>query len=80
MKDVMDIHGDNFNAPVPAKRIRRLVAVPREADLEDGLTRLRQNGAHVARTVDQDGNTVGLLFLEDVLEVLVGEVNDATAA
>jgi CBS domain containing-hemolysin-like protein len=80
MKDVMDIHGDNFNAPVPAKRIRRLIAVPRDADVEDGLARLRQHGAHIARTVDEDGNTVGLLFLEDVLEVLVGEVNDATAA
>ena len=80
MKDVMDIQGDEFHEPVPAKRIRRLVAVPREADLEDGLARLRQHGAHVARTVDQEGDTVGLLFLEDVLEVLVGEVNDATAA
>jgi CBS domain containing-hemolysin-like protein len=80
MKDVMDIHGDAFHEPVPAKRIRRLIAVPRDADVEDGLARLRQHGAHVARTVDVDGNTVGLLFLEDVLEVLVGEINDATAA
>jgi CBS domain containing-hemolysin-like protein len=80
MKDVMDIHGDAFHEPVPAKRIRRLIAVPRDADVEDGLTRLRQHGVHIARTVDEDGTTVGLLFLEDVLEVLIGEVNDATAA
>ena len=80
MKDVMDIHGEAFHQPVPAKRIRRLIAVPRDADVEDGLTRLRQHGTHIARTVDDHGNTVGLLFLEDVLEVLVGEVNDATAA
>lgn len=80
LKDVMDLGADDFDVPVPAKRIRRLIAVPRDAEVEDGLARLRQHGAHVARTVDADGNTLGLLFLEDVLEVLVGEVNDASAA
>ena len=78
VKDVMDL-GDAFDAPVPAKRIRRLIAVQRDTELEDAMRRLRHAGTHVARTVDRDGTTTGLLFLEDVLEVLVGEVNDATA-
>lgn len=80
MKDVMDLTADQFHNPIPAKRIRHLVAVSREAELEDALTRMRRHGAHVAKSVDAEGATVGLLFLEDVLEVLVGEVNDATAA
>ncbi|WP_460797620.1 hemolysin family protein, partial [Nocardioides pacificus] len=67
MKDVMDIAGAAFDAPVPAKRIRRLVAVPRDAEIEDALARMRQHGAHVARSVDPDGSTLGVLFLEDVL-------------
>lgn len=80
MKDVMDIEADSFNDPVPNKRIRRLIAVPRDTEIEDAMARMRQHGAHMARTVDVDGDTLGLLFLEDVLEVLVGEVNDATDA
>ncbi|MCW2772527.1 MAG: hypothetical protein JWN91_853 [Nocardioides sp.] len=78
VKDVMDLDS-TFDTAIPAKRIRRLVSVQRDAELEDAMRRLRQLGTHVARTVDEDGATTGLLFLEDVLEVLVGEVNDATA-
>jgi len=76
MKDVMDLDAADFHAPVPAKRLRRLVAVSRQAELEEALTRLRRAGAHLALTVDEDGSARGLLFLEDVLEVLVGEVED----
>ena len=76
MKDVMDLGPDEFAVPVPHKRIRRLVAVPRETALEDALAHLRHNGAHLAVTVDGNGDPVGVLFLEDVIEVLVGEVSD----
>lgn len=78
VKDVMDLD-DTRDSPVPAKRIRRLIAVAREDELEDAMRRLRHHGTHVARTVDHEGTTTGLLFLEDVLEVLVGEVSDVTA-
>jgi CBS domain containing-hemolysin-like protein len=69
-----------FDVPVPAKRIRRLVSVRRDSELEDAMRTLREHGNHVGRVVDPEtGETTGLLFLEDVLEVLVGEVNDATS-
>ncbi|MEQ4500245.1 hemolysin family protein [Nocardioides kribbensis] len=80
MKDVMELPLDDFEVPVPAKRLRRLVAIPREVELEDALSRMRQHGSHVAKSVDADGRTHGLLFLEDDIEVLVGEINDMTAA
>ena len=80
MKDVIDIAPDRYSDPVPTKRIRSLGAVPRGAELEDALASMRRRGAHMARSVDAEGTTLGLLFLEDVLEVLVGEINDAAAA
>ncbi len=80
MKDIMDLAGAAVDEPIPGKRIRRLVAVPRDAELEDVMARMRHYGAHVARTVDELGATTGLLFLEDVIEVLVGEINDAISA
>jgi CBS domain containing-hemolysin-like protein len=78
VKDVMDLDAA-FDEPVPAKRIRRLISVPREAELEDAMRTMRERGNHVARVVDASGSTTGLLFLEDVLEVLVGEVDDVTS-
>jgi len=78
MKDVLDLTDpDEFLAPIPAKRLRRLESVPRDADLEDALAVLRRRGAHVAKSLDAEGRTVGLLYLEDVIEILVGEI-DAT--
>ena len=40
------------------------------------LAAMQRTGAHLARVVDADGPVVGVVFLEDVLEELVGEVRD----
>lgn len=81
LKDVMDLAGsDKADRPVPAKRIRRLTSVLRTADLEDALAAMRRTGSHVARSLDADGRTQGILFLEDIIEELVGEVEDATSS
>ena len=80
LKDVMDLNtAEKFNAPVPAKRIRRLASAFRGSELEDALDTMRRTGAHVARVFDAEGNTTGVLFLEDIIEELVGEVQDATS-
>jgi CBS domain containing-hemolysin-like protein len=63
---------------VPAKRVRRLITVPRDADLEDALATMRRQGVHVARTAAEDGTIHGALFLEDIIEELVGEIADAS--
>ena len=80
LKDVMDLTSpEAFTAPVPAKRIRRMATAFRGAELEDALAAMRRSGAHVARVFDAEGNTTGMLFLEDIIEELVGEVRDATS-
>lgn len=78
LKDVIDLAGDEFELPVPPKRIRQLISLFREAELEDALALMRRSGAHVARVFDEHGATRGVLFLEDIIETLVGEVEDAT--
>ncbi|PJJ72786.1 CBS domain containing-hemolysin-like protein [Diaminobutyricimonas aerilata] len=78
LKDVIDLPEDEFTDPVPPKRIRQLVSVFRDMELEDALATLRRTGAHVARVFDEQGATRGVLFLEDIIEELVGEVQDAT--
>jgi CBS domain containing-hemolysin-like protein len=39
---------------------------------------MRRSGGHVGRTVGDDDETLGVVFLEDIIEELVGEVQDAT--
>lgn len=78
LKDVIDLRDDELDVPVPPKRIRQLISVFRDAELEDALALMRRSGAHVARTFDEHGATRGVLFLEDIIETLVGEVQDAT--
>ncbi|KSU76159.1 Hemolysin, contains CBS domains [Pseudarthrobacter enclensis] len=81
LKDVMDLTSEaKFTRPVPAKRIRRLASSFAGAELEDALAAMRRSGSHVARVFDAHGATTGMLFLEDIIEELVGEVQDATSA
>ncbi|PZG23861.1 hypothetical protein C1I95_02230 [Micromonospora craterilacus] len=78
IKDVMDLTGDRYTSPVPTKRIRRLAVVRRDSELEDALAMIRRSGAHVARVLDENAGTTGVIFLEDIVEELIGEVQDAT--
>jgi CBS domain containing-hemolysin-like protein len=78
LKDVIDLPEEEFNEPVPPKRIRQLISIFRSTDLEDALATMRRSGVHVARAFDENGATKGVLFLEDIIEELVGEVQDAT--
>ncbi|WP_395641041.1 hemolysin family protein [Pseudolysinimonas sp.] len=78
LKDVIDLRSDEFEEPVPPKRIRQLISVFAGSELEDALALMRRSGAHVARAFDEHGATRGVLFLEDIIETLVGEVQDAT--
>lgn len=77
LKDVLDL-GDESDEPVPPKRIRQLLSIYREAEVEDALALMRRSGLHVARAFDEEGTTRGVVFLEDIIEELVGEVQDAT--
>jgi CBS domain containing-hemolysin-like protein len=79
LKDVLDLEGtEEFDEPVPPKRIRQLISIFEGTDLEDALTSMRRLGVHLARVFDEAGTTKGVLFLEDIIEELVGEVQDAT--
>jgi CBS domain containing-hemolysin-like protein len=78
LKDVIDLDEDEYLEPVPPKRIRQLISIFRSTDLEDALATMRRTGVHVARVFDEEGATRGALFLEDIIEELVGEVQDAT--
>ncbi|MCU1438684.1 MAG: hypothetical protein JWP66_1771 [Naasia sp.] len=78
LKDVLELDDDEVDAPVPSKFVRQLISIFVNTELEDALATMRRAGVHVARAFDEQGTTVGVLFLEDIIEELVGEVQDAT--
>lgn len=78
LKDVLDLDLDEMDLPVPTKRIRSMISLPATMELEDALSSMRRVDAHLARVFNRGGTVVGVLFLEDILEELVGEVQDAT--
>jgi len=78
IKDVLDSDETESDYPVPPRRIRNLVALQETVELEDALATLRGTGSHVAKVLTSAGQTAGVLFLEDIIEELVGEVRDAT--
>ena len=56
--------------------VREALFVPETLPVEKLLAQFRELKQHVAIVVDEYGGTAGMVTLEDVLEVLVGEVRD----
>jgi len=77
LKDLLYADDNRHELPVPDKRIRTMVSVGAGDELEDVLAAMQRAGAHLAKVIDGAGQEAGVVFLEDVLEELVGEVRDA---
>ncbi|AEA25362.1 hemolysin family protein [Pseudonocardia benzenivorans] len=77
VKDILDVVDDPA-AVVPGSRVRGLPEVPADARLDEALAALRSARAHLARAVDPQGSTVGLVAMEDLVEAYVGTVRDST--
>jgi len=55
---------------------RKIIYVPETARLESLLHRFLDRKLHLAIVVDEYGGTVGLLTLENIIEELVGQIQD----
>jgi magnesium and cobalt transporter len=56
--------------------VRPAVFVPESKGLNELLRDFRSNRNHLAVVIDEFGNTAGLITIEDVLEEIVGEIED----
>ena len=56
--------------------IRPPYFVPETKKIDDLLREFQENKVHIAIVVDEFGGTSGLITMEDILEEIVGEIND----
>jgi CBS domain containing-hemolysin-like protein len=73
-KDLLSVAGgEAFDL---RKSMREPLFVPQSKPISDLLKELKHRQVHIAIVLDEYGGTAGLVTIEDLLEVLVGEISD----
>jgi CBS domain containing-hemolysin-like protein len=71
---------DLLDQPVDGTPITSLIRpayyIPPNKKVDDLLKELQQRGLHMAIVVDEYGGCIGLITIEDLLEKIVGEIED----
>ncbi len=76
-KDLLRYFGSDVADDVPLRKLLRPAAViPESKRLNALLKEFRTSHNHMAIVVDEYGGVSGLLTIEDVLEEIVGEIDD----
>ena len=65
--------GENFKWN---KLIREVFFVPENKKIDDLLKEFQEKKIHLAIVVDEYGGTSGIVTLEDIIEEIVGDIND----
>ncbi len=73
--DVLQAAGERRSQPVSAVA-RPAVYVPERMKATELLVELQAHGQHLAVVVDEYGGAVGVVTVEDLLETIVGEIDD----
>ncbi len=59
-----------------AKIIREIISVPETKKADKVMIDMRKKRTHIAVVLDEYGGTAGIVTLEDIIESLVGEIED----
>lgn len=76
VKDMLSLigkHGNGFNI---CKSMRRVLFIPENMSCVDLFTHFRTNKVQVAIAVDEYGGTAGIVSMEDLIETIVGNIQD----
>jgi CBS domain containing-hemolysin-like protein len=82
VKDIYAVIADRFGkrpahaVPTMDELLRPVLFVPPSMPVVDLLTEMRRKRTHMAIIVDEYGGTDGLVTIEDIVEEIVGEIED----
>ena len=75
-KDVFEVPEVHRASTSVTEVMRKALVIPSSRDLEGLLVQMREDGVQLAVVVDEHGSTSGIITLEDLLEEIVGEIDD----
>ncbi len=75
-KDLLGVDRSRYAETVVDELMHEVIAVPEAAGLNTVLTDLRTHSTEMALVVDEYGGPAGIVTLEDIVEELVGEIED----
>jgi putative hemolysin len=77
VKDVFTVLRGVDNATFDVRSItREALTVPESLTIDELLASMKARRTHIAIAIDEYGGTAGLVTLEDIMEMIVGEVQD----
>ena len=65
-----------LDAPVDPRIVRNVLRVPETKPIDQMLRSMQRERQHMAVVVDEYGGTAGIVTLEDILEEIVGDIQD----
>jgi CBS domain containing-hemolysin-like protein len=75
-KDLLGVPRSDYDTTAVSSLMREILAVPEAAGLGVVLAELRKHATEMAIVIDEYGGPAGVVTLEDIVEELVGEIED----
>jgi CBS domain containing-hemolysin-like protein len=75
-KDLLGVDRDDYHDVEVGSLLREVLVVPEAAGLNVVLAELREHSTEMAIVIDEYGGPAGLVTLEDIVEELVGDIED----
>jgi putative hemolysin len=76
VRDVFELDQDNRANKTVSTLKRPIRFVPETKPVKDLMREMQQDNTHMVIVIDEYGNTAGLASMEDLVEVIVGEIRD----
>jgi putative hemolysin len=76
VRDMFEIAESRRKTRTVRELMRPIRYVPETKPVDDLMREMQQEGAHMVAVIDEYGNTAGIATMEDLLEVILGEIRD----
>jgi CBS domain containing-hemolysin-like protein len=76
VRDMFEIDEEDREDRHVRDLVRPVLFVPESKPVSDLMRQMQQESTHMVIVIDEYGNTAGLATMEDLLEVIIGEIRD----